>query len=86
MEVESNFGWILGVVLRLCATLSPLCLLWWFLKKTGWRRFGTLQLKGGSWSPRFLRAFNDWEVVLVERLILTIQGIRVSAEMEDRVI
>ncbi|RVW89301.1 hypothetical protein CK203_032683 [Vitis vinifera] len=24
---------------------------------------------GGSWSPRFLRAFNDWEVVLVERLL-----------------
>ncbi|RVX02525.1 hypothetical protein CK203_031095 [Vitis vinifera] len=86
MEEEPNFGWIHGVVVRLCATLSLRCLLWRFLKRSGWRRCGTLQLKGGSWSPRFLRAFNDWEVVLVERLLLTIQGIRVSAEMEDRVI
>ena len=40
----------------------------------------------GSWSPRFSRAFNDWEVVLVEWLLMTIQGKRVSAEVEDRVI
>ena len=40
----------------------------------------------GSWSPRFSRAFNDWEVVLVERLLLTMQGIRVNAEREDKVI
>ena len=43
-------------------------------------------VEGGSWSPHFLRAFNDWEVVLVERLLWTIQGIRVSANLEDRVI
>ena len=34
----------------------------------------------GSWSPRFSRAFNDWEVVLAEWLLMTIQGKRVSAE------
>ena len=33
-----------------------------------------------------MRAFNDWEVVLVEQLLMTIQGKRVSAKMEDRVI
>ena len=43
-------------------------------------------IEGGSWSPCFSRAFNDWEVVLVERLLMTIQGKRVSAEVEDRVI
>ena len=33
------------------------------------------------WDPS---VFNDWEVVLVEWLLLTIQGKRVSAEVEDR--
>ena len=27
-------------------------------------------IEGGSWSPHFLRAFNDWEVVLVECLLM----------------
>ena len=35
------------------------------------------------WDPL---VFIDWEVVLVERLLWTIQGIRVSANLEDRVI
>ena len=29
----------------LCATFSPLCLLWQFLKRSGWRRCGTLRLR-----------------------------------------
>ncbi|KAL6329295.1 hypothetical protein AAG906_015504 [Vitis piasezkii] len=43
-------------------------------------------VEGGSWGSRFSRAFNDWEVVLVERLLMTIQGKRVSTEWEDRVL
>ena len=43
-------------------------------------------VEGGNWSPRFSRAFNDWEVVLVEQLLMTIQGKRVSVELEDRVL
>ena len=35
---------------------------------------------GGGWGPCFSRAFNDWEVVLAEWLLMTIQGKRVSAE------
>ena len=35
------------------------------------------------WDPL---VFIDWEVVLVERLLMTIQSKRVSAEMEDKVI
>ena len=42
-------------------------------------------VEGGNWSPHFSRAFNDWEVVLVEQLLMTIQGKRVTAELEDRV-
>ena len=40
-------------------------------------------VEGGSWSPCLSRALNDWEVVLVERLLMTIQGKRVSAKVED---
>ena len=40
-------------------------------------------VEGGSWSPCLSRAFNDWEVVLVERLLMTIQGKRVGAKVED---
>ncbi|RVW79819.1 hypothetical protein CK203_047621 [Vitis vinifera] len=43
-------------------------------------------VEGGSWGSRFSRAFNDWEVVLVERLLMTIQGKRVSTKWEDRVV
>ena len=43
-------------------------------------------VEGGNWSPRFSRAFNDWEVVLVEQLLMTIQGKRVTAELEDKVV
>ena len=43
-------------------------------------------VEGGNWSPRFSRAFNDWEVVLVEQLLMTIQGKRVTAELEEKVV
>ncbi|RVW28417.1 hypothetical protein CK203_115009 [Vitis vinifera] len=41
---------------------------------------------GVGWSPLFARAFNDWEIDLVERLLQKIQAFRVQREEEDRVI
>ncbi|RVW76360.1 putative ribonuclease H protein [Vitis vinifera] len=40
---------------------------------------------GSGWTPLFARAFNDWEIDLVERL-QKIQAFRVQREEEDRVI
>ncbi|RVW80825.1 putative ribonuclease H protein [Vitis vinifera] len=40
----------------------------------------------GGWNPRFLRPFNDWEVEEVERLLLIIQGKRLNADLEDRMV
>ena len=39
-----------------------------------------------SWTPPFLRAFNDWEVELVECFLQKIQVFRVQREVEDRMI
>ena len=36
--------------------------------------------------PRFLRPFNDWEVEEVEKLLLIIQGKRLNADLEDRMV
>ena len=36
----------------------------------------------GGWNPRFSRPFNDWEVEVVERFLLTIQGKRLNADVE----
>ncbi|RVX21268.1 putative ribonuclease H protein [Vitis vinifera] len=41
---------------------------------------------GIGWTPLFARAFNDWEIDLVERLLQRIQAFRVQREEEDRVI
>ena len=41
---------------------------------------------GGGWTPLFSRAFNDWEVELVERFLQKIQAFRVYKDVEDRVI
>ena len=38
----------------------------------------------GGWTPRFSRPFNDWEVEVVERFLLTIQGKGLNADVEDR--
>ena len=40
----------------------------------------------GGWTPRFLRPFNDWEVEEVERFLSTIQGKRLNADVEDRMV
>ncbi|RVW28984.1 DNA-repair protein XRCC1 [Vitis vinifera] len=37
----------------------------------------------GGWTPHFLRPFNDWEV---ERLLSSIQGKRLDADVEDRMV
>ena len=41
---------------------------------------------GDGWTPFFARAFNDWEIDLVERLLQNIHAFRVQREEEDRVI
>ena len=40
----------------------------------------------GDWNPRFSKPFNDWEVEVVERFPLTIQGKRLVIDMKDRVL
>ncbi|RVW28777.1 hypothetical protein CK203_089255 [Vitis vinifera] len=41
---------------------------------------------GDGWTPLFTRAFNDWEIDLVERLLQKIHAFRVQREEEDSVI
>ena len=41
---------------------------------------------GGGWTPLFSRAFNDWEVELLERFLQKIQAFKVQRKVEDRVI
>ena len=36
----------------------------------------------GSWNPTFVRAFNDWEIVLVENLLFCLRKERVTDEMD----
>ncbi|RVW17076.1 hypothetical protein CK203_076007 [Vitis vinifera] len=40
---------------------------------------------GDGWTPLFSRAFNDWEIEMVERFMLKIQAFRVQREDEDKV-
>ncbi|KAL6314646.1 hypothetical protein AAG906_026990 [Vitis piasezkii] len=73
----------------------------WFAWKKGKRLFGSkssvtsmvkrrgdgaLGHDGDGWTPLFSRAFNDWEIELVERFLHKIQAFRVPREEEDRVI
>ena len=41
---------------------------------------------GDGWTPLFSRAFNDWEIEMVERFMLKIQAFRVQREDEDKVV
>ena len=41
---------------------------------------------GDGWIPLFARAFNDWEIDLVERLLQKIHAFRVQRDEKDRVI
>lgn len=43
MVEELDFGKINGVRMRLCVTLSLLCMLWQYPKRSGWQRCGTLR-------------------------------------------
>ena len=40
----------------------------------------------GGWNPRFSKPFNDWEVEVVERFLLKIQGKGLISDLEDRVL
>ena len=39
-----------------------------------------------GWNLQFSRSFNDWEVEAVERFLLTVQGVRLVIDLEDRVL
>ncbi|RVX11631.1 hypothetical protein CK203_015892 [Vitis vinifera] len=39
-----------------------------------------------GWTPLFSRAFNDWEIEMVERFMLKIQAFRVQREDEEKVV
>ncbi|RVW74115.1 Transposon TX1 uncharacterized 149 kDa protein [Vitis vinifera] len=41
---------------------------------------------GDDWTPLFARAFHDWEIDLVERLLQKIHAFKVQREEEDKVI
>ncbi|RVW21407.1 hypothetical protein CK203_106934 [Vitis vinifera] len=41
---------------------------------------------GDGWTPLFSRAFNDWELELVEHFLQKIQAFKVHRDAEDRVI
>ena len=45
-----------------------------------------LEGDGGGWTPLFSRAFNDWELELVERFLQKIKAFRVHRDVEDKVI
>ncbi|KAJ9676777.1 hypothetical protein PVL29_022006 [Vitis rotundifolia] len=41
---------------------------------------------GEGWTPLFSRAFNDWEIAMLECFMLKIQAIKVQREEDDRVV
>ena len=41
---------------------------------------------GDDWTPLFSRAFNDWEIEMVERFMLKIQVFRVQRDDKDKVV
>ncbi|RVW42680.1 hypothetical protein CK203_103889 [Vitis vinifera] len=43
-------------------------------------------IEGGCWATSFIRAINDWELDLVERFLLSLQGRTVCRDQEDKVI
>ena len=47
-----------------------------------WNPFGD----GDGWTLLFARAFNDWEIHLVERLLQKIHAFKVQRDEKDRVI
>ena len=40
--------------------------------------------EGGGWTPLFSRAFNDWELDLLEHFLQNIQAIRVHMDVDDK--
>ena len=55
------------------------------LRMLGYRMFGIPVGDGDGWTPLFARAFNDWEIEVVEHFLHKIQAFRVQREEEDRV-
>ena len=55
------------------------------LRMLGYRMFGIPVGDGDGWTPLFARAFNDWEIEVVEHFLHKIQAFRVQREEKDRV-
>ena len=43
-----------------------------------------LEGERGGWTPLFSKAFNDWELDLLERFLQNIQAIRVHMDVDDK--
>ena len=56
------------------------------LRMLGYRMFGIPVGDGDGWTPLFARAFNDWEIEVVEHFLHKIQAFRVQREEKDRVL
>ncbi|RVW88593.1 hypothetical protein CK203_033009 [Vitis vinifera] len=56
------------------------------VRKLGWRMFRTPKKKGGGWTPRFSKPFNDWEMESVKRFLMKLHAKRVHSDVEDKVI
>ena len=83
MGREWDFGWTSGVKMNHFVNPSlpylPLC-----LRKAWVTDVWNPKGEGGGWTPLFSRAFNDWELDLVERFLQKIQAIRVHRDVEDK--
>ena len=79
------FGRIFGVGLHYC--VHPSLLIWpsWSQRSLGEGCLDQDSGRGGSWSPRFTRSFNDWEMDEVMGLLLRLCCQKVILEKEDRV-
>ena len=62
-----------GVDQNLWVWLSPPSTQWLLIKEILWQICGTIPGRKGGWNPRFLRAFNDWEVDHVCSLLTSLQ-------------
>ncbi|KAJ9673648.1 hypothetical protein PVL29_023293 [Vitis rotundifolia] len=96
--VTPSFGFVVGVGKKVrfwkdkwCGT-TPLCedfpsLFALTTSKEAWVNEVLIAAgeMGESWTPRFNRPFNDWELEEVERLFCHLDGKKVSVDEENRV-
>ena len=83
MGREWDFGWTSGVEMSHFVNPS-LPYLPLRLRKAWVTDVWNPEGEGGGWTPLFSRAFNDWELDLVECFLQKIQAIRVHRDVEDK--